>query len=223
MPSKNVSQTRGDAGSQEAEWPDGPGTPQLREGPHASFLQSPATGEDFLQSPAPYHTHIDRGRIYMPTAGRTLHLVPAWSGNRATPVRRRQQGKGALPRQRRSPRASHLPSGTQEVTKAALSTAGGGRPHCSPRCRSVLAPASPGDCPISHPWREWGRAPAPCSHLHTDAATDKRPRPHIAVSEDVSGARRAGSPAPCQPAIHGGPCLPGAATKPPATQGLYFK
>lgn len=42
MPSKNISQTKGDAGSQEVEWPDGPGTPQLREGPHASFLQFPA-------------------------------------------------------------------------------------------------------------------------------------------------------------------------------------
>lgn len=41
--------------------------------------------------------------------------------------------------------------GDREVTEAALSTAGAGRPCCSPRCRSVLAPASPGDCPISHP------------------------------------------------------------------------
>lgn len=61
------------------------------------------------------------------------------------------------------------------------------------------------------------------SHLYTDAAMDKRPQPRIAVSEDISGAKRAGSPAPCQAAVHRGPCLPGSATKPPTAQGLYFE
>lgn len=62
------------------------------------------------------------------------------------------------------------------------------------------------------------------SHSCTGAATGDRPQPHVAVSENISGARRAAvPPAPCQAAVHRGPCLPGPTTTPLATQSLYLR
>lgn len=71
MLSKNISQTKRAAGSQEVEWPDGSGAPQPREGPHASLLQSPA-----MASP---HRVMGTGRTCTPNAGRAPHPALAQS------------------------------------------------------------------------------------------------------------------------------------------------
>lgn len=134
--------------------------------------------------------------------------------------------------------------GNPAVTETALSTAGGGRPCCPPpegeaACWHLQAPGKEISplCPVSHPTDHQGREKLIAEHrggssrslptvtyIYTDAATGEHPWHCAAVLENISGARRAGvPPAPRQAAVHGGPCLPGPAIKPPTTRGPYFK
>lgn len=55
-----------------------------------------------------------------------------------------------------------------------------GRPHCSPRCK---------DCPISHPWREWSRAPAHCTVTYTQMQPWTRGHSHTLQSRRKSPAQ----------------------------------
>lgn len=55
------------------------------------------------------------------------------------------------------------------------------------------------------------------SQVYTDAATGKRPRPHIAVSEHIQSKEGRNASSTPLAAVHTGPQLPSLATKPPTT------
>lgn len=134
------------ASSQEVEWPDGPGTPQLREGPCASFLWSPAT------APPPHAGHRQDLRARCRQNSLSCSTTALCSQGWANTGRRRQDRKGSTSKRKEA--SLHQPSATghREVTEAAPSAAGGGGPAATTlRCSSTPAPVTPVDCPISHP------------------------------------------------------------------------
>lgn len=133
-------------------------------------------------------------------------------------------------------------TGDREVTEAALSTPQVGGGPAAPRgeaARWHLQPLGKEVSPLPHlpPSRPPRHAESSAEHqgsssplaansrtIYTGAAMGEQPWHRVAVSEDISGARKAGvPPAPRQIAVQRGPCLPGPATEPPTTRGPHFK
>lgn len=145
-------------------------------------------------------------------------------------VRRRQEGKRVLPRGRRSDRASHLLLGTgrQQMQPLAPQV---GEVRLPPKVKKHAGTQERGLPSAPSPTQQTDKAQRKScralgqqllltmnSVLCINTAMAEQPWPHTAVLEDISRARRVGvRPAPHQAAVHGGPCLPGPATKPPTT------
>lgn len=183
------------------------------------------------------HHHMQgTGRIYVPDAGRTPCPAPPqpFAGRlgkhreeKAGQKREHFQKKGGQP----APAICHRALGGDKDSPEHCRR---GRPCCHhPEVQQHTCTSNP--CRLPHlppqrpPRHRDSRAEqqlplAVNSHSCTGAATGDRPQPHVAVSENISGARRAAvPPAPCQAAVHRGPCLPGPTTTPLATQSLYLR
>lgn len=165
------------------EWPDSPGAPQPREGPHASLLQSPA-----MAAPITWWVRAGFMRpIYTcpRQAGLPIllrhHPPQPGLGEPSAASEEKAGGKGSPSKRKEvSPRQPSA-IGDQEVTAAALSAAGGGRP-CSPLSEVKLHAGTYNPWgrrsplhPISHPTAHQGRervlqsmgAAAPCEQSPT--------------------------------------------------------